>query len=291
DDGRFWRVVVDMRMRVGVRSTIGIGPVRGGRSVNEDNYLVAHGAVARFLGAGGERTVDATGPGLMVAVADGMGGHDHGSLASGAAVQALARLFRDGLPADPELALHRFVLRAHRRLRERARARGAANMGTTLTVVWLIADCAHWVHVGDSRLWLERGGSLQQLSRDHTRGEFASRDGRTEPVEADALTQNFLFGSRGLGDDESIRVDAGTDTGSVPLLPGDRLLLTSDGVHGFVAPHRIAEVLLAGSTPDEAVRRVVDASLAAGSDDNITALVVSIDAVTALDHGGSLPDG
>ena len=222
----------------------------------------------------------------MVVVADGMGGHDHGALASGAAVQALARLFRGGRPADPELALHGFVLRAHRRLQDRARDRGAANMGTTLTVAWLLGDHVYWVHVGDSRLYIERDGTLQQLTRDHTRGEFASRDGRAQPVGAEALTQNFIFGSRGLGDDRGIRVDAGTDTGAMRLRVGDRLLLTSDGVHGFVATHRVAAVLQATRAPEAAARRVVEEALAAGSDDNITALVVAVDAIESDDAAG-----
>lgn len=271
------------QVRIGVVSTRGIGPERGGREQNEDNYLVAQRREARFLGPHGEAVLEADGPGVMVVVADGMGGHDHGALASGAAVQALARLYRGGRPADPELALHSFVLRAHRRLQDRARDRGAANMGTTLTVAWLLGDHLYWVHVGDSRLYLERDGALQQLSRDHTRGEFATRDGRARPVGAEALTQNFIFGSRGLGDDRGIRVDAGTDTGAVRLRVGDRLLLSSDGVHGFVAAHRVAAVLLAARAPDDAARRVVEEALAAGSDDNITALVVAVDALESLD--------
>ena len=265
--------------RVGVVSTRGIGPERGGRVRNEDNYLVvAHGR-ARFLRDGVEHTMDTPGPGMMVVVADGMGGHEHGALASAAAVQAMARLVRAGRPVDPDLALHGFVVRAHRQLQLRARERGVGNMGTTLTVAWILGGRAHWVHVGDSRLWLVRDGALRQLSRDHTRGEFAERDGRGPPVSPQALTQNFIFGSRGLGDDDGIRVDAGMDTGTVPLQPGDRLLLTSDGVHGFLEARGIEAAVLSDPDPTKAARQVSEASIAAGSDDNITALVVSVDTV------------
>jgi PPM family protein phosphatase len=269
--------------RIAVVSTRGIGPERGGRTANEDNYLICQAGTARFLGATSEETVPVDGVGVLLAVADGMGGHDHGALASGAAVQALSRLYRGGQPSDPELALHSFVLRAHRRLQTRARERGAANMGTTLTAIWLFGDRLYWVHVGDSRLYLSRGGQLRQITRDHTRGEFAQRDGRKQPPGADALTQNFIFGSRSLGDDAGIRVDAGTDTGELRLLPGDRLMLCSDGVHGYLAEARIASVLAEDATPAEASRRMVEESVAVGSDDNITVLVVAVGTVRSLD--------
>ncbi len=270
------------RLRIGVVTTRGIGPERGGRAANEDNYLVCRDGEARFLSAEGVEVAPTDGVGTLVAVADGMGGHDHGALASGAAVQALSRLYRGGRPADPELALHSFVLRAHRRLQERARERGAANMGTTLTATWLLGDKAYWVHVGDSRLFHLRRGLLRQVSRDHTRGEFAARDGRQPPPGADALTQNFIFGSRGLSDDRGIRVDAGTDTGALELAAGDRMLLCSDGVHGFLAARRIAEVLLGEHDPAGAARRLVEDAIAAGSDDNLTAVVVAVDRVPDL---------
>ena len=76
------------QVRIGLVSTRGIGPERGGRDQNEDNYLVARHGRARFLGLHDESSLEADGPGVMVVVADGMGGHDHGALASGAAVQA-----------------------------------------------------------------------------------------------------------------------------------------------------------------------------------------------------------
>ena len=274
---------MSIRFTVGVVTTRGIGPERGGRERNEDNYLIVEDGRARFLRDEAEQVLDVPGPGGMVVVADGMGGHEHGALASGAAVQAMVRLAQGGQPEFPETELHRFVLRAHERMQARARERGVGNMGTTLTAAWLLDGHAYWVHVGDSRLWLLRGGTLEQLTRDHTRGEFASRDGRPAPLGREALTQNFIFGSRGLDDDAGIRLDAGTDTGAVRLRDGDRLLLTSDGVHGFLASHRIGSVLVAHDEPEDAARAVMEEAIAAGSDDNITAIVVAVESTT----GGS----
>lgn len=266
------------RYSVGVVCIRGIGPERGGRMQNEDNYLVCHGGRARYRGTDGEADQTVSGSaGLLAAVADGMGGHDHGDIASGAAVQALLRLYGRGRPAEPEQALHAFVMKAHRRLRDRARGRGAANMGTTLTACWLLDGVLSWVHVGDSRLYLLRGDRLEQVSRDHTRGEFAERDGHGQPVGAHALTQNFIFGSRGLGDDDGIRVDRGVDTGTLRLQAGDRLLLTSDGVHGFLEEARI-QAGLGTDQARNAARWLVEEAMAGGSDDNVTAIVVTVDA-------------
>ena len=87
-------------------------------------------------------------------------------------------------------------------------------------------------------------------------------------------------GSRGLGDDPGIRVDAGIDTGSLRLQPQDRLLLTSDGVHGFLERGQL-EAGLAGKPAPEAARWLVEEAMGSGSDDNVTALVISVDALAA----------
>lgn len=270
---------MEERYTVGVVCIRGIGPERGGRAYNEDNYLVCDGTRGRYRGTDGEVDQAVAANGLLAVVADGMGGHDHGDIASGAAVQSFLRLYAKGRPADPEKALTAFVHKAHGRLRDHARARGAANMGTTLTACWVLSGELSWVHVGDSRLYLLREQRLTQISRDHTRGEFADRDGREVPFAAGALTQNFIFGSRGLGDDDEIRVDPGVDTGTLRLRQGDRLLLTSDGVHGFLDRDRIMAGL-SSSDANCAARWLVEEAMAGGSDDNVTAIVIFADRLT-----------
>lgn len=279
---------MDDRFRVGVHCSRGIGPRRGGRARNEDNFLVAHRGRARFLDGGAEREVRTqNGAGLMLAVADGMGGHDNGALASAAAVQAMLKLYGRGRPRDPGTTLTQFVRTAHSRLRERAARSGAANMGTTLTVLWIIDNDAWWVHVGDSRLYHLRGGGLSLLTRDHIRSEFAHRDGRPEPRQPGALSQSFIYGSRGLGDDDNIRLDAGIDTGRVPLKAHDRFMLCSDGVCGPLGHDHIADYLTprAETAPTESAQVLARAAMEAGTTDNITALVVQVDRVLSLDDG------
>jgi len=281
---------MDERFRVGVHCSRGIGPHRGGRSKNEDNFLVATRGRARFMEGGIEREVRTEGgAGLMLVVADGMGGHDHGAMASGAAVQAMLRLFQRGRPRDTGATLTRFVRAAHTRLRDRAASAGATNMGTTLTVLWIIDNDAWWVHVGDSRLYHLRQGGLSQLSRDHIRAEFARRDGRPQPPRPRALSQNFMYGSRGLGDDDGIRIDEGVDTGHVRLQAHDRFLICSDGISGCLSHDRLADMLLPRGEvpPSEAAQVLARAAMESGSDDNVTALVLQVERLLALDdHAG-----
>lgn len=264
--------------------TIGIGAKRGGRSSNQDNYLICLDGEVRWREGEAEHIEQGAGAGALVAVADGMGGHDHGELASAAAVQALARLYRRGRPALPETTLRTWALQAHRRLRARAQAEGITNMGTTLTVAWVLGDTAYWVQVGDSRLYHQRGEQLRRLTRDHTRGEFATRDQRRMPSEPQYLAQNFIFGSRGLGDDEGIRIDPGVDSGQVRIRAGDRLLLCSDGLSAMVPDHRIRDALREGMGTASCAAWLVDRALAAGSDDNITVLVLSAGEPDTLDE-------
>ncbi len=272
------------RLTVGVVCTRGIGPARGGRSRNEDNYLICRGREGRYRQDSSERITSIKAIGTLVAVADGMGGHEDCDLASSAAVQALTRLFRKGSPQNPERHLHTFILDAHRRLREKAGEMGPVVMGTTLTAAWVVEGRVYWCHVGDSRLYHWRDGTLRQLSRDHTWKEFASRDGRPF-TEADGrhLVQNFVFGSRGLGDDIGIRLDFGVDTGSMDLEIGDRLLICSDGLSGFVREHHIADVLGETPNPQAAATALVERALASGSDDNVTVLVLRVDDTSLYD--------
>ncbi len=263
--------------RVGVACTVGIGPAHGGRSRNEDNYLVGREGEVRVRLGDQEHVEDAlSDPTLVLAVADGMGGHEDGEVASTTTVQAISRLYGRPRPRDVEATMREFVLDTHHRLRPTVSVGGVVKMGTTLTLLWVIAGRGYWVHVGDSRLYLLRAGELLTLTRDHTRAEFARRDGRPEPPYPNHLSQNFLYGSRGLGNDESLRIDHGVDTGSLNLLQGDRLLLCSDGLHGFVDIEMIRDALSAGDDATGAAKGLVAAAMRAEGDDNITAVVLEV---------------
>lgn len=265
------------RLTIGVVCSRGIGPDRGGRARNEDNYLVCRDGEARYRNQDREAVEAMATFGSLICVADGMGGHEDGDLASSAAVRAMARLFKRGVPEDPELHLHRFVLDAHRRLHRKVSERGPVRMGTTLTSLWMLEGQAFWTQVGDSRLYHWRRGDLKRITQDHTRANFAVRDGRRPDSDGAFLAQNFVYGSRGFGNDKGIRVDAGTDTGVLQLEVGDRLMLCSDGLTGIVPDHRIGDLLSEVPEPQPAATALMERALAAGSDDNVTVIVARVD--------------
>jgi serine/threonine protein phosphatase PrpC len=265
-------------LSIGVVCSLGIGASRGGRATNQDNYLICRRGKARWREGDREVQLDAPDrPEVLLAVADGMGGHEDGDIASGAAVQALSRLYLRPAPRDPEGELRAFMLETHVRVRERVALNGEVKMGTTLTALWLMDGRACWAHVGDSRLYHWRDARITRITRDQTREEFAARDGRPPPSHPRYLAQNFIFGSRGLGDDASIRMDRGLDTGALTLRPGDRLLLTSDGLHGRLEDAQLADALAHVADPQACAVALVERAIAHQSDDNLTALVVRID--------------
>ncbi len=269
----------ERRVSVGVVCSLGVGPERGGRSSNQDNYLVCQDAGVRWRDGDREQILDAVArPEVLLAVADGMGGHEDGEIAAAAAVQALSRLYGRSVPREPEAELRQFLLETHQRVRERVAMGGEVKMGTTLTVVWIVEDRAYWAHVGDSRLYHWREGRLTRITRDQTREEFAMRDGRPIPTHPRYLAQNFIFGSRGLGDDASLRIDRGLDTGALTLRPGDRLLLSSDGLHGRLDDALLADTLENVPAPQACAVALAERAIAWQSDDNITALVARMEA-------------
>jgi len=266
-----------MAYSIGVVCSIGVGPERGGRSRNEDNYLICRDNEITYLQGGHERKETGGGDGLLLAVCDGMGGHEDGHIASTTAARVIAKLYRPGAPKDPPRALLRYIQDAHRRLYWKARDKGPVSMGTTLSVCWLLNGNAAWAQVGDSRVYLFREDRLVLLTADHTRNEFARRDGLDDVVDGETLSQNFIYGSRGLGDNTGLRLEPGLDSGLEPLARGDRLLICSDGLWGSVDDASMADVLRNTPDPQAASVALMERAIARGSLDNITVLVVRVD--------------
>jgi protein phosphatase len=266
-----------MTLDVAVVCELGIGPELGGRERNEDNYLVCHGDVCRWRADGREQRQAQEGEGLLAAVFDGMGGHADGHVASMTAARVLSKVYQAGtIPERPARVLAKFVQDAHAKLHHAAARQGPVQMGTTLTAVWILGSHAAWIQVGDSRMYLLRAGELSRVTADQTRNEFARREGRPRASDGDHLAQNFIYGSRGLGDDTKLRLDPGVDHGVLPLSPGDRLLLCTDGVTGVLDDAALRRTLTTEPTAEAAVRRLVAEALRLESTDNATALVVAL---------------
>lgn len=205
----------------------------------------------------------------LLAVADGMGGHAAGEVASAAVIAALEQLDELGVNAgDPREALREAVHDANVHLRDMVAAESdLQGMGTTVTAVLTDGDYTWLAHVGDSRAYLLRDGHLTQLTRDHTFVQQLVDEGRIRKEDASTHPQrNFI--TRALDGREGIDIDLDR----LDLQPGDRLLLCSDGLSGVVSDESIAEVLT-GSTPEEAVQRLIDLALRGGGPDNITCIV------------------
>ncbi|HSQ22272.1 MAG TPA: Stp1/IreP family PP2C-type Ser/Thr phosphatase [Coriobacteriia bacterium] len=205
----------------------------------------------------------------LFAVADGLGGHHAGEVASSIAIDTLlAHAPRD---ADTK-ALGRAARRANAAVIEAAETgRGRSGMGTTLTAAMLDGTRIALTHVGDSRAYLLHLGSLEQLTDDHSMVADLVRQGRLTAEEAREHPNRSVI-TRALGSDR----DMLPDTFEIEAASGDRLLLATDGLTGLVTDGEIERVLGSAPTPADAVDTLIDAALDAGGHDNVTVVVVDI---------------
>lgn len=200
---------------------------------------------------------------VVMMVADGMGGAVAGEVASRLAVESAVHA--DGDVSDRVRAGNRAILE------EIQVNPSLAGMGTTITMVELHpSGHADYAHVGDSRAYLLRGGSLRQVTVDHTVVNEYVRSGKLSPSEAANHPQRSML-TRALG----LIPDIEIERGSFALEPGDRLLLCSDGVNAMLGDGEIASALELESC-EEAAWELVERANRAGGHDNITALVIDV---------------
>ncbi len=204
----------------------------------------------------------------LVAVADGMGGAAAGEVAAQLAIRAIRQLTG---PIDRE-NLRAALLSANEAIRRTAQSDPTkVGMGTTMTAVAVDDGTAQIVHVGDSRAYLWREGSLRQLTDDHSVvGEMVRRGTLTADEALHHPHRNVI--TRALGADPEIEVDATTEE----LRPDDVLLLCSDGLYTEVENAGIAAVLASAASIDDAARTLVERANAAGGADNVTVVLARI---------------
>ncbi|QZN85693.1 Stp1/IreP family PP2C-type Ser/Thr phosphatase [Cellulomonas sp. C5510] len=213
------------------------------------------------------------GPHLLV-VADGMGGHAGGDVASSVAIAALAPL--DGESHGPDDALDELE-RALEEAREEIITRSQTNpelagMGTTVTAILRAGNKLAMVHLGDSRGYLLRDGVLTQVTTDHTFVQHLVNTGKITPEEAEHHPQRSVV-MRVLGDFD---VDIAPDLSVREARAGDRWLLCSDGLSGFVSGDTIAQTLHDIADVDTCAERLVQLALRAGGGDNVTVVVADV---------------
>jgi PPM family protein phosphatase len=210
----------------------------------------------------------------IFAVADGMGGVPAGGQASEIAIAELRRCV--GPEATTRASVLDAVFRANQAILDAARDDAAKyGMGTTVVGLALVADGAgeQWLafNVGDSRLYRLAGSTFEQITVDHSEVEELVADGVIAPADRVGHPLAHVI-TRTLG--STPPPDA--DCWLMHPVRGERFLLCSDGLTGKLADDDIQHVLATGGAPDRTARRLVDAALAAGSDDNVTAVVVEI---------------
>lgn len=220
--------------------------------------------------------------GRLLAVADGMGGHAHGEVASSVAISAMASLEEVQQGGDLLNAIEAAVRDANRRLHEMVgRDPSLKGMGTTLTAMLWNGTQVALVHVGDSRAYLLRRGELYQITHDHTLVQQLVDDGRITPEEAATHPQRSIL-LRAL--DGSGEVDPDLTLREAQI--GDRYLLCSDGLSGVVSAETLHATLTNIDDPEEVVRQLIDLANRGGGPDNITCVLAD---VLEIGEGQQLP--
>src|SRR2546421_3863109 len=206
----------------------------------------------------------------LFAVADGMGGAQAGEVASRLAAAALKE---SGPGSGGERRIVSLIQEANRRVYDRSnRDPNASGMGTTMTVALVEDGQVAFGHVGDSRAYLIRDGSMEQLTEDHSLVAELMRSGKLSPEEAEAHPQRSVI-TRALGTDPDVDVDVYT----IETRPGDIFLICSDGLFSMTSDEEIQETLEQNrSDLDTAVRALIRQALKGGGEDNITVIAFEI---------------
>lgn len=223
-----------------------VGRVRG---LNEDSILT-----------------DPTG--ILWAVADGMGGHGHGDVASDIVIACLSDIPDGG---DPRTLLTSYLAEANRRVLAKAQEYGGATMGATVVATMITGAIAHIAWAGDSRAYLSRSGRIRLLTHDHTIVQELVDEGALSAASAKVHEESHVI-TRAIGVNEALDLDFS----SVPLMLGDKLVLCSDGLTECLDDSSIQENIQSTFDPDMACRLLVAAALDRGGPDNISVIVVVV---------------
>ena len=242
-------------MSLGIVDSAGVTQTGNVRRSNEDSYL--------------RRSP-------LFMVADGMGGAQAGEIASRMCAEAFAQA--DLIGPAPTDVLRSTIQLANSRILERSRSDpDVAGMGTTVTAAFMDdGGTIAFAHVGDSRAYLLRDGSLQRLSDDHSLVGELVRKGELSETDAERHPQRSVI-TRALGTDESVEVDSF----AVRAQDGDVFLLCSDGLNTMVPEPAIADIMAGGDAAAAIARDLVRAALAGGGEDNVTAIVFRIGETSA----------
>lgn len=257
----------DRQLVLGARSDVGRV-----RKNNEDNFCALL-APNTPVGVGG-----------ILAVADGVGGHQAGERASQMAVEGVTKLLGKKVSISDHAITHKqrehqlneAIIKINNDIFKASNTVNSRGMGTTLSIAVVVGDSVSIGHVGDSRIYLFRKNNLKQLTPDHSWvAEEVARGAMTNEEASRHPRRNML--TRAVG----TQPDVEPSTLSAPLQRDDTLVLCSDGLYGLVNENRIAAVLSA-KEPDQAANVLIDMANNAGGTDNVTVVVARIIEIATL---------
>ncbi len=232
------------------------------RENNEDSHLYWEASEPDFQRKG-----------RLAVIADGMGGYEGGQEASRLAVQTIREVYDGVVRDDPQVALLEAFAAAHERILAYASQHPELQgMGTTCTALVVRGKELFFAHVGDSRLYLIRGGNISRLTRDHSYVARLVENGIVRPEDAEKHPQRHIL-TAALGSGMQVSVDGSEH--SLALLEGDELILCTDGLWGVMTEEELARAA-AGKTPAECCSSLVKLAIQRGGPDNITLQVLRV---------------
>lgn len=261
------------------------------RESNQDQFLVAD-LIKSMLVQSTSLNLDAQARlysmshGKLLMVADGMGGHQGGNRASYLAIDLLINQLLNSMhwfsSSETDVTereagfiedLKKLMKHAHEAIEKEARAEvGKKGMGTTLTVAYVIWPWMYVLHAGDSRCYLLRNGELRQLTRDHTvSNQLIEKGGMSAEEANNSRWSNVLYNALGAGAAEVV-----PEVHKVPLLPGDTIMLCTDGLYRHVRDTEIRQLLDTDLEPFESCRSLIELANFRGGLDNITTVVARL---------------
>jgi serine/threonine protein phosphatase PrpC len=242
------------------------------RKTNEDAFVIADLAGESLVGDQHIARFEVGQRGVLLAVSDGMGGHQAGEVASALVVESLHRsMVRQSRPGPIDALLEKAAVRANREVWEAAHVPGRENMGATLTAVFIHDATAYIAEVGDSRAYLVRNGHIKQVTKDQSYVQLMVDSGAMSPAEARKSELSSVI-LQAMGLKESVQIAIGR----LALCQGDCFVLCSDGLSSLVNADEIREIVLRAGPIDAVCARLIELANKRGGDDNITVIVAGV---------------
>ena len=242
------------------------------RATNEDSYVVADLANNSLIGNAPVKDLEIGERGVLLAVSDGMGGHNAGEVASALVVQSMTRAMANAHdPRIDDARVGNAVEQANRDVWLASHSPGREKMGATLTALYLHGPAAHFAEVGDSRAYLLRGGRLVQVTHDQSYVQALVDAGALKPEDAAGSPYRNLV-LQAMGQKREVRAALGR----VELREGDRFLLCSDGLTNSLDPDEMRDTILGARSMDAACKALIELANKRGGRDNITVILASV---------------